>query len=224
MNDRSSRRTPPARPTGLRERIVDAADALLREGGVAALSMREVARRAGVTHQAPYHHFADRESILADLVIEGFERLAQRLARVNDASHGVPAHRWLRDSCRAYVHFALDEPGRFSVMFRPELCDRARFPAVLQAGEQAYGELLRMVAGVHGSPDDVLASLHWSQVHGLASLLVDGSMLHKLPTARARRAYGDTVIDRFAAMTAPAGGGGSATDVATGPEGARSRR
>ena len=60
----------------LRHRILEAAADLLREEGLAALSMREVARRAGVTHQAPYHHFADREAILAELVSGGFAMLA----------------------------------------------------------------------------------------------------------------------------------------------------
>src|SRR5271169_43533 len=68
----------------LRQDILDTARTLLDEQGVAALSMREVARRAGVTHQAPYHHFGDRESILAELVTHGFEELAQRLAVAND--------------------------------------------------------------------------------------------------------------------------------------------
>ena len=65
----------------LRQRILDTSEQLLEETGVTALSMREVARRAGVTHQAPYHHFADRESILAELVARGFDQRARRLAR-----------------------------------------------------------------------------------------------------------------------------------------------
>ena len=65
----------------LRQRILNTSELLLEENGVAALSMREVARRAGVTHQAPYHHFADRESILAELVAQGFDELSRRLAR-----------------------------------------------------------------------------------------------------------------------------------------------
>jgi AcrR family transcriptional regulator len=68
----------------LRHRILEASERLLDTEGVAALSMREVARRSGVTHQAPYHHFADREAILAELVMRGFADLTARLAQAND--------------------------------------------------------------------------------------------------------------------------------------------
>jgi AcrR family transcriptional regulator len=184
----------------LRVRILAAADELLRTGGVGALSMREVARRAGVTHQAPYHHFEDREAIVAELVTGGFATLADRLARANDAAPRHGPRRVLVDAGRAYVGFALEQPGRFRIMFRPELCDAARFPAAAQAGERAFGELLRMVAIVHGAPDETLATLHWSQVHGLASLMVDGGLAEKMPSARARDAHVDAVLRAFADM------------------------
>lgn len=193
-------RPPVAQTPDLRHRILAAADALLRTEGLAALSMREVARRAGVTHQAPYHHFADRESILAELVASGFAMLADRLARANDGAARHGARRALVEAGRAYVRFALEQPGRFRIMFRPEICDPARFPAAAEAGARARAELMRLVGLVHGAPDEALATLHWSQVHGLASLLVDGGMAEKLPGARARKAHVEAVLERFAAM------------------------
>jgi AcrR family transcriptional regulator len=189
---------PPA--PDLRQRILDAAADLLREEGVAALSMREVARRAGVTHQAPYHHFADRESILAELVTGGFSMLADRLARANDGAARHGPRRVLYDAGHAYVDFALEQPGRFRIMFRPELCDPTRFPAAAEAGDRAHTELMRMVTIVHGAPDEALATLHWSQVHGLASLMVDGGLADKMPSASARRAHVDAVLQAYATM------------------------
>lgn len=200
------RSAPTARPgtatPELRHQILDAADTLLRTEGVGALSMREVARRAGVSHQAPYHHFADREAILAELVIDGFRLLADRLRRANDGADGHGAHRMLRDCSGAYVGYALDHPGRFGILFRSELCDRARFPAVVEAGERAYAQLQRMVRTVYGADDDTLATLHWSQVHGLAVLLVEGMLAHKLVTLKSRRAHADAVLDRVARIAA----------------------
>lgn len=193
--------TPPA---DLKHRILEAAAELLRTEGVGALSMREVARRAGVTHQAPYHHFEDRESILAELVTGGFTMLADRLARANDGAARHGPRRTLFDCGRAYVGFAMEQPGRFRIMFRPELCDPARFPAAAQAGGRAYAELLRMVGAVHGTPDETLASLHWSQVHGLASLMVDGGLAEKMPNAKARHAHVEAVLARFADMATAA--------------------
>lgn len=192
--------SPTNRPADLRHRILEAAAELLRTEGVAALSMREVARRAGVTHQAPYHHFEDRETILAELVTGGFTMLADRLARANDGAARHGTRHALLASGHAYVGFAMEQPGRFRIMFRPELCDPARFPAAAQAGDRAHGELMRMVGLVHGAPDATLATLHWSVVHGLASLMVDGGLAEKLPSAKARRAHVDAVLQAFAGM------------------------
>lgn len=179
-----------AEPADLRQRILDTAEALLESDGLAALSMREVARRAGVTHQAPYHHFSDRESILAELVTRGFDELASRLARVNDRVPTTDARRTRIASGEAYVGFALDRPGVFRIMFRPEVCDAARFPAAQEAGGRAYGELVRLVQLLHGGAHaDALASGYWAQVHGLACLFVDGPLGVQLPGARERRAH-----------------------------------
>ena len=139
--------------------------------------MREVARRSGCTHQAPYHYFANREAILAALVREGFEELAQRLREVHDGleARGLPAT--LKASGNAYVEFALRNPGVFRVMFRPDVCDPERFPEAGRAGERARCELARlarMVAGPQVSPE--VEALIWAGVHGLASLLLDGSL------------------------------------------------
>ncbi|RPH44101.1 MAG: TetR/AcrR family transcriptional regulator [Burkholderiales bacterium] len=192
----------PAAPD-LRHRILEAAADLLREEGVAALSMREVARRAGVTHQAPYHHFADREAILAELVTGGFAMLADRLARANDGATRHGARRLVYEAGRAYVDFALEQPGRFRIMFRPELCDPARYPAAAAEGDRAHGELMRMVTILHGAPDEALATLHWSQVHGLASLMLDGGLADKMPSASVRRAHVEAVLQAYAAIAAP---------------------
>jgi AcrR family transcriptional regulator len=170
--------------------------------------MREVARRAGVTHQAPYHHFEDREAILAELLTGGFTMLADRLARANDGAARHGTRRTLLDSGRAYVGFAMEQSGRFRIMFRPDLCDPARFTAAAQAGARAYGELMRLVSIVHGAPDETLASLHWSLVHGLASLMVDSGMAQKMPSAKARQAHVDAVLGAFAAMAVAGDGGG----------------
>ena len=184
-----TRRLPAAADAGdLRQSILDTSRALLAEVGVAGLSLREVARRAGVTHQAPYHHFADRESILAELVAQGFDELARRLARAH--ATGGDALATLVASGTAYVVFALDHPGVFRVMFRADLCDPARFAQVLNSGERAHGELRHLVRLVHGGPDDdSLAMLHWAQVHGLASLLLDGPLGQQLSSRRDRLAF-----------------------------------
>lgn len=192
-----TRRSPDAQD--LRQRILDTSRALLDAEGIAALSLREVARRAGVTHQAPYHHFADREAILAELVTEGFQRLAERLAQANDRAARTSRQATVVASGEAYVGFALEHPGVFRIMFRPDLCDQARFPAAVAAGARGHGELLRLVQLLHGDgAGPVLASLYWAQVHGLACLLIDGPLGQALPTRRARLGHVRETLRRFA--------------------------
>ncbi len=191
---------------GLRQRILDTAEQLLESEGLQALSLREVARRAGVTHQAPYHHFADREAILAELVRQGFDDLARRLARANDAVGSAGRHQGLLQSGMAYVGYALEHPGVFRTMFRRELCDATRFPAVMAASERAYAELLRLVALLHnGAQGAALVSTYWSVVHGLAGLMTDGPLAEQLPTLAARRAHMRATLTQFAdRMVGPA--------------------
>lgn len=195
------RKTLPETPAAhdLRQRILDAAEALLESDGLGALSMREVARRSGVTHQAPYHHFQDRESILAALVTQGFDELTRRLARANQRSAHTEKLDALVESGQAYVGFAIDRPGLFRIMFRPELCDMTRFPAARQAGENAHGELIHMVNLHHGEGADAgLSYLYWAQVHGLACLIVDGPLGLQLTALAERRRFMRQSLVEFA--------------------------
>ena len=161
----------------LRSELLRTSRELLDESGPSALSMREVARRAGCTHQAPYHYFTNREAILAALVCEGFDELADRLAVAHEGLGDVDLHAVLVASGNVYVEFALRHPGVFRVMFRPDVCDPERFPEVVQAGQRARRELARLAKAVMGDGAQVEAEvLIWSGVHGLASLLLDGPL------------------------------------------------
>src|SRR5262245_36076534 len=105
--------------TDLRQKVLDASLALIEEGGLDRLSMREVARKAGVSHQAPYHYFADREAILAGIASEGFGMLGHELSRSLD-KHVASQKGALEAATRTYVDFALRHPGYFRVMFRSD--------------------------------------------------------------------------------------------------------
>lgn len=174
---------------------------MLDEGGPAALSMREVARRTNCTHQAPYHYFENREAILAALVAEGFETLAVQLEAANDllASAGVRAA--LLASGAAYLGFALGQPGVFRIMFRPDVCDPANFPAVQASGTRARAALDRLCAIVLGAQaNSAWATIIWAHVHGLACLLLDGPLGLQFQNAAQRDGYLRTVGEQFADM------------------------
>lgn len=190
-----------------RQRFLDFSHALLEAEGVEALSLREVARRAGLTHQAPYHYFANKEALLAELVASGFDELTKRLAAALDGSRRSSRRTMVACAGRAYVHFALERPQVFRLMFRKPLVDTRRFPETAAAGDRAYAELRRMIELAHpGKNVDDYAGVHWAFVHGLASLVLDGNLVeHAGSLAMAsRKSYADKLVRMFAQLVGSA--------------------
>lgn len=146
----------------LRAALVRAATELLAESGLASISLREVARRAGVSHNAPYRHFADRDSVLAALAAQGFVQLGQEMDRQPGG---------LAELGQCYVRFALTQPGVFALMFSVSL-DKRRYPELQQASEALYKRLAAAVQVAAPQRSQQVATLaSWSLVHGLAHLL-----------------------------------------------------
>jgi AcrR family transcriptional regulator len=185
----------------VRSAVLAAAVRLISKGGLANLSMREVARAAGVSHQAPYHYFEDRESILAALCEQGFTILSERLEKARDPE-ASPIERFTA-LARAYVEFGLDHAALFQLMFRPDVVDIERFPAAKECGGRAFSVLVLAVqdcvdAGLFpGKSQQGLVVLAWSFAHGLACLLLDGPLAMKVPDAAVSR---DTVLDETVAV------------------------
>jgi len=186
LKKETTRRAQPlVKEDDVRARVLEAAVRMIDEGGLASLSMREVARRAGVSHQAPYHYFPDRESILAALAEEGFIRLYEELDEVRDAA-SCAADR-LAHAGEAYVRFAQQHPAHFRLMFRPDFVDIERFPSVMDCGQKAFERLIELVhscieEGLPAEPSEqALVVFGWSVVHGLACLLIDNTLALKLP-------------------------------------------
>jgi AcrR family transcriptional regulator len=167
----------PIKAEPLRRAVLDAAIAISAETGPDAISLREVAREAGVSHQAPYHHFGDRAGIFAAISEEGFRFLAESIEA--STTLGTAA------MCESYVHFALAHKGHFRVMMRNDLCSLEDYPTALTQADRAFNALRNEVTVILGedSHDDV-ANAHtaymWSVAHGLATLLLDGPLEKKL--------------------------------------------
>lgn len=160
----------------LREILLDAAVALIAEVGPQAFTLREVARRAGVSHNAPYRHFRDKQDLLAAVAAEGFELLT---ASMNKAmSEGRSAGERLRLAGRGYVQFALRWPQHIQVMFDLPVTKPAP-EAYSEAAHGAFQTLLDAVIAVQregglptGDPQP-FAVVAWSAVHGLAKLAIN---------------------------------------------------
>ncbi len=163
----------------LRRAVLRASIDLIEKEGLGALSLREVARRIGVTHGAPYHHFPDKASLLRAVAEEGFAALARSMAKDLDAASDPLAR--LQACGLGYVKFALENPGTFRLMFRPELTgiqgtDVPR--PVLEAWETLVDAVERcqsagLAPAPPAAPARTLANLCWSTVHGLATLWLD---------------------------------------------------
>ncbi|WP_108494290.1 TetR/AcrR family transcriptional regulator [Promicromonospora sp. AC04] len=144
----------------LRRAMTAAAATAVAEQGPAGLSLRELARLAGVSHAAPAHHFGDKAGVLTAVATEGFTLLAAALGKAGDD---------LLASGIAYVRFAVDHPGHFAVMFDRSLLHGDDVD--LRAAEQAASEAL---AGL--TPDADAARAAWSVAHGFASLWLSGAI------------------------------------------------
>jgi len=155
--------------------LVSAALALLAEDGADAVSLRAVARRAGVSAMAPYRHYPDKEALLAAVAARGFDGLREALRAADDAA---PPRQALTAQAVAYVRYALDNPALFRLMFG--LKRLGTHPELAAAGEAAYAVLAARVAAEPGGADREARTLGcWSLVHGLASLFLDGLIAGK---------------------------------------------
>ena len=163
--------TKPYHHGNLREALIEASLALIREVGIRGFTLREVARRAGVSHAAPYRHFRDKDDLLAVLAEQGFNRLTAAMRAAAARAHH-PFQR-LQNAGIAYIEFAQDDPERFQVMFSVEL-DPQVHSSAMEAGESSFAELVRLVAACPRPSDgpsvETLALVAWTQVQGIAEL------------------------------------------------------
>lgn len=154
----------------LRTALVSSALALLEDGGAEALSIRAVARHAGVTAAAPYRHYADRDALLSAVAAVGYQELAAVLV---DASPEPSTPDELADVAVAYVQFALRRPALFRVMFS-EPCD-PNSPERVQAAAAITAYVNSIVARAFPDVDsESFSDAVWALVHGLAFLHLDG--------------------------------------------------
>jgi AcrR family transcriptional regulator len=142
-----------------------AARETLESEGLEALSLRSVARRAGVSHAAPYRHFASREALLADLAVAGFTELKEEIAKAASVPGAVPDR--IARVGAAYARFAARQGNLLRLMFSSEFPNRAQIPALVEATEAVAKEIAQIVG------DDVVGLAVWASVHGLAMLAVD---------------------------------------------------
>ena len=184
----------------LREKVIKAAVKYVADNGPDGLSFRQIAADAGVSHQAPYHHFGDRSAIFGEIALEGFRKFAVVMgapARADEDTENCVR------LCERYVDFAIANKGHFRVMFRADLCQMHESPETQKAADDAFATLLAAVSEMLGdsaSIDEirVQATAMWSLAHGLATLIIDGPLEKKIGKVSDRRALVRSVARRAA--------------------------
>jgi AcrR family transcriptional regulator len=150
------------------------------------LTLRAIAREAGVSHGAPLRHFPSLAALLSALAAQGFHELMAEISQTVGLPGSSDARHRLSRAGSAYVRFAVRDPGVFGVMFRPELLDTAD-PGYQAAGSASFDQLVRLVMDAQDEgwqphhPAEQLAGVLWSNVHGLAQLWLHGALQSVVP-------------------------------------------
>ncbi|MCK1394877.1 TetR-like C-terminal domain-containing protein [Bradyrhizobium sp. 1] len=174
----------------LREALLEAAERVLERDGLSGLTLRAVAREAGVSHAAPTHHFGDLTGLLSELAAVGFRQFNAAMASSCDAATTPLARALARP--KAYVAYAQAHPGMYGIMFRTERLDYSR-PSLNEAAEASFAGLANAIGMMRQEQisGDALTlnqgaaiARAWSMVHGFTMLLLDGRLediLGRLP-------------------------------------------
>jgi AcrR family transcriptional regulator len=169
--------------------LIAAARELLDADGPGAVSLREAARRVGVSATATYRHFQDKDHLLAAVAAEGFGEFTDKLGAVEQETRGFSS------MGVAYVEFAVAHPGLFRLMFGPLLRQRDLYPELGAAADSAFAVLLagaRRYVGARGEDVESVAYAAWSFSHGLARLVLDDV----IPLQRAMKVCEDFALGR----------------------------
>jgi AcrR family transcriptional regulator len=167
----------------LKNALVQAGVEILAEEGLGGLSLRKVAKQAGVSHAAPYAHFADKQALIAAISTEGFKQLYFQIEAVLEKDRGKP-EKLLIETAWAYVQFALNAPDRFKLMFSSVLEKEKEYAEFMEISQENFSQLVEIVeicqqAGVlRSGVSDIVAVSIWSTVHGFTSLLLEGQISH----------------------------------------------
>lgn len=164
--------------------LLDAVQAAIAEHGVSGVSLRDVARRAGVSHSAPAHHFGSKAGMLTAFATAGYRMLIESVER-EVATAGAADHAGRVAAIgQGYVMFAVSHPAHFELMFRPDVLD-AGDHELNQARDALYGQLVdavercRLAGLLHGRPIEVVLASAWSLAHGLAALSISGRLAER---------------------------------------------
>lgn len=169
----------------LKNALIQAGIEILSKEGVNALSLRKVARRAGVSHAAPYAHFADKQALVAAISTAGYQKLYDKVYDAAQNHRGDPM-RQLVEGAWAYVEFALNDSEHFRITLSGVVEKEKEYPAYVEISQKGFRLVVQLVeacqkAGVlNEGPPDLMAASVWGLVHGFVSLVLENQISHTL--------------------------------------------
>ena len=167
----------------LKNALIKAGTEILAREGVGGLSLRKVAKQAGVSHAAPYSHFKDKQALIAAISTEGFKQLYAQIEAVKEARRADPEN-LLIETAWAYVQFALNAPDRFKLMFSSVLEKEKDYPDFVEISQKNFRQVIEIVEIcqkadiLKAGASDLIALSLWGTVHGFISLLLEGQISH----------------------------------------------
>jgi AcrR family transcriptional regulator len=167
----------------LKNALIQAGVEILSKEGIEGLSLRKVAQRAGVSHNAPYSHFPDKQSLIAAISTEGFKQLYDELDTAVSI-HANDPKRQLQEGAWVYVQFAMNNTDTFKIMFSGVLEKEKEYPAFVEISQKTFHLVVDIVracqnAGIlSDAPPEVMAVSVWGQIHGIISLNLEGQISH----------------------------------------------
>jgi AcrR family transcriptional regulator len=167
----------------LKNALIQAGMEILSEEGIAGLSLRKVALRAGVSHNAPYAHFSDKQALIAAISTEGYRILFEQLSSIREKYQADPCQQ-LIEAALTYVRFAQNRPAQFRVTFSSAVEREEDYPALVEITGKCLEQLIFIMGACQGAgilrpgPAEAMAISVWSAVHGFTCLLIEGQISH----------------------------------------------
>ena len=165
----------------LKNALIQAGVEILAEEGLRSLTLRKVAKQAGVSHAAPYSHFKDKQALIAAISTEGHLQIHKKISLILENLPDDP-QRQLIETAYAYLDFGLDEADLFRITFSGVVERERDYPALVEAAHKNF-DMIRQIAAAcrdagifSDAPDELLAQSLWAAVHGLISLLQQGQV------------------------------------------------
>jgi AcrR family transcriptional regulator len=192
----------------LKNALITAGIDILAEDGESGLSLRKVASRAGVSHSAPYAHFADKQALIAAISTEGYRRLYEKLIGVRNTYAGDPL-RQLVETAWVYTRFAMDDTAHFKITFSGILEKEKDYPEFVEMSKRSFSVVEEIVrtcqeTGVlEAGPTDAVAVSVWSMVHGFVSLLLENQISHTVTDRMTIRGLLIFAINRLTLSSIP---------------------